>query len=186
MNRLRSTRLRSSRPCERPSPGSARRGRCLSPYPEMYIAAVGGRFIVKWMPESGPTHAPDCTSYQAPEELSGLVQIQGSAITESPEDGTTTLKVGFALKKMGKSRAMPELTGNKPTKAKETPRKLTLTNLLHYLWHDADLGKWYPAMEGKRYWGIIHSTLRRTAAGKVVKGQGLARILYVPEQFKLS
>jgi len=152
----------------------------------MYIAAVGGRFIVKRMPESGPTHAPDCTSYQAPEELSGLVQIQGSAITESPEDGTTTLKVGFALKKMGKSRAMPELTGIKPTKAKETPRKLTLTNLLHYLWHDADLGKWYPAMEGKRYRGIIHSTLRRTAAGKVVKGQGLARILYVPEQFKLS
>lgn len=160
--------------------------RCQTPYPKMYVAAVNGRFIVKRMPDTGAEHAPDCTSYLPPGELSGLAQVQGSAITESPEDGTTTIRLGFPLKKMGTARAMPELTGRPATEAKMSPSKLTMTSLLHYLWHEADLGKWYPAMEGKRFWGVVHSALERAAAGKVVKGQDLARILYVPEFFKVE
>jgi len=160
--------------------------RCRVPYPKMYVAAVNGRFIVKRMPETGHEHAPDCTSYLPPGELSGLAQVQGSAITESPEDGTTTIRLGFPLKKIGKARAMPELTGQPATEAKQSPYKLTITSLLHYLWHEADLGKWYPAMDGKRFWGVVHSALERAAAGKVVKGQDLARILYVPEFFRVD
>ncbi|WP_299083388.1 DUF1173 family protein [uncultured Ruegeria sp.] len=160
--------------------------RCRVPYPKMYVAAVNGRFIVKRMPETGHEHAPDCTSYLPPGELSGLAQVQGSAITESPEDGTTTIRLGFPLKKIGKPRAMPELTGQPATEVKQSPYKLTITSLLHYLWHEADLGKWYPAMNGKRFWGVVHSALERAAAGKVVKGQDLARILYVPEYFRVD
>ena len=125
-----------------------------------------------------------CPSFLPPEELSGLAQIQASAITEDPDDGTTTLKLGFPLRKNSKSRTAPEQTGAKPTVAKPAPRKLTITSVLHFLWHEADLGKWYPAMRGKRYWGVIHTALRRAASGKIVKGQDLARILYVPEYFK--
>ena len=67
---------------------------------------------------------------------------------------------------------------------KVAPRKLTITSVLQFLWHEADLGKWYPRMKGKRYWGVIHYALRQAAAAKIVKGQDLARILYVPEYFK--
>jgi hypothetical protein len=159
---------------------------CLMPAPEMYIAALAGKFIVKRMPGTGPDHATDCLSFLPPEELSGLAQVQASAITEDPDDGTTTLKLGFPLRKNSKSRAAPENTGGKATEAKGAPRKLTITSVLHFLWHEADLGKWYPRMEGKRFWGVIHHALRRAAAAKIVKGQDLSRILYVPEYFKVD
>lgn len=158
--------------------------RCRMPAPEMYIAATADKFIVKRMPGTGSDHAIDCPSFLPPEELSGLAQVQASAITEDPDDGTTTLKLGFPLRKNSKSRTAPEQTGAKPTEAKVAPRKLTITSVLHFLWHEADLGKWYPRMEGKRFWGVIHHALRRAAAGKIVKGQELPGILYVPEYFK--
>ena len=150
----------------------------------MYVAAIGGKFIVKRMPGTGPDHAVDCPSFLPPEELSGLAQVQASAITEDPDDGTTTLKLGFPLRKNSKSRTAPEQSGAKPTEAKAAARKLTITSVLHFLWHEADLGKWYPRMEGKRFWGVIHHALRRAAAGKIVKSQELSGILYVPEYFK--
>ena len=158
--------------------------RCRIPAPEMYIAAIAGKFIVKRMPGTGPDHAIDCPSFLPPEEQSGLAQVQASAITEDPDDGTTTLKLSFPLRKNSKSRAAPETTGGKPTEAKIAPRKLTITSVLHFLWHEADLGKWYPRMEGKRFWGVIHHALRRAAVGKIAKGQELPDILYVPEYFK--
>ena len=152
----------------------------------MYVAAIGGRFIVKRMPGTGPDHALDCPSFLPSAEISGLAQVQASAITEDPDDGTTTLKLGFPLRKNSKSRTAPEQTDAKPTEAKVAPRKLTITSVLHFLWHEADLGKWYPRMEGKRFWGVIHNALRRAAAAKIVKGQDLTRILYIPEFFKLE
>ena len=158
--------------------------RCRIPAPEMYIAATAGKFIVKRMPGTGPDHAVDCPAFLPPEELSGLAQVKDAAITEDPDDGTTTLKLGFPMRKNSKARPAPEMTGGKATEAKVAPRKLTITSVLHFLWHEADLGKWYPAMDGKRYWGVVHAALRRAGAGKVVKGQDLSRILYVPEYFK--
>lgn len=157
---------------------------CCKPAPEMYIAATAGKFIVKRMPGTGPDHAIDCPSFLPPEELSGLAQVQASAITEDPDDGTTTLKLGFPLRKNSKGRTAQEQTDAKPTEAKAAPRKLAITSVLHFLWHEADLGKWYPRMEGKRFWGVIHNALRRAASGKIVKGQDLSRILFVPEYFK--
>ena len=158
--------------------------RCRVPAPELYIAATVTKFIVKRMPGTGPDHAMTCPLYLPPEELSGLAQVQASAIVENPDDGTTTLRLGFPLRKNGKPTSAPERTDTEPTEAKPASRKLTLTSLLHFLWHDADLNKWYPAMEGRRFWGVVQSALARAAADKIVKGQDLSRILYVPEYFK--
>lgn len=158
--------------------------RCRIPAPEMYIAATAGKLIVKRMPGTGPDHAVDCGSFLPPEELSGLAQVQASAITEDPDDGTTTLKLGFPMRKNSKARPAPEMTGGKATEAKVAPRKLTITSVLHFLWHEADLGKWYPKMEGKRFWGVVQGALRRASMAKQVKGQDLSRILYVPEYYK--
>lgn len=160
--------------------------RCRIPAPPMYVAAIGSKFIVKRMPGTGPDHAVGCPSFLPPDELSGLAQVHATAIAEHPDDGTTILKLGFPLRKNSKSRNAPEATDRKPTEAKIAPRKLTITSVLHYLWHEADLGKWYPAMQGKRYWGVVHSALYRSVVGKIVKGQDLSDILYVPEYFKVE
>ena len=157
---------------------------CTHPRPEMYIARAQGKFLVKRMPETGAEHAPDCPSWMPPEELSGLAQVHGSAIDESPEDGTTSLKLDFALSTRGK-RAAPQPAGDTaPTEAKEAPRKLTLTSVLHYLWHEADLVKWVPRMQGKRWWGVIHNALIRAADNKIAKGHPITEKLFVPEPFK--
>jgi len=157
---------------------------CRTPRPRMYVAAVNGRFIVKRMPGTGDEHAPGCASFLPPEELSGLAQVQGSAIKEEPESGTTTLKVDFPLAASGTRAAPPEPSGRKPTEAKAAPKKLRLTALLHYLWHEAELVKWCPAMEGKRWWGVVHRALIDAASGKTAKSKQLSDILYVPEPWK--
>ena len=72
----------------------------------MYIARFGDRHILKRMPETGPRHDVDCDSYEPPSGLSGLAAVEGEAIVENVEDGTTALKLGFSLSKLA-GRAAP-------------------------------------------------------------------------------
>ena len=73
---------------------------CLVDGVEMYVARLGDGFIVKRMPNTGSHHAPDCPSYEPPAESSGLGQVLGSAITEDPATGETTLKLDFSMSKI--------------------------------------------------------------------------------------
>lgn len=157
---------------------------CCKPSPQMYVACVNGRFILKRMPGTGAEHAPGCESFLPPEDLSGLGQVQGSAIKEDLDSGTTTLKVDFSLTMGSKRPAPPAPSGKKPAEAKASPRKLGLSSLLQYLWHEADLVKWTPAMEGKRWWGPVQRAVLNAAAGKSAKSRDLRDILYVPEYWK--
>ena len=157
---------------------------CRLTAPEMYIANVNGTYIVKRMPSSGPDHAPGCTSWLPPEEVSGLARLQGKAIEEDDETNTTYLKFAFALTKTGKKRKAPEPGENKPTDAAAPPSKLTLYGTLQYLWYEAGLANWYPRMEGKRWWGVVARELRDAAASKVVKQDDLSNQLFVPDPYK--
>jgi tRNA A-37 threonylcarbamoyl transferase component Bud32 len=73
---------------------------CKDPGIELYIAKVNESYILKRMPKTGGSHAPTCLSFEPPEELSGLGEVQGQAIQENLEDGTTNLKLDFSLTKM--------------------------------------------------------------------------------------
>lgn len=158
--------------------------RCTSAGVPMYVARLEERYIVKRMPGTGIDHAPDCSAFEPPEHLSGLSELQGGAISESAEDGEVTLKLDFALTKRGK-RAMPPPQGQgQATEAVSNPKKLGLTALLHFLWQEAELTKWVPAMERKRWWGVVASALRRASYGKSAKGLALRDVLFVPEAFK--
>ncbi|WP_292585970.1 DUF1173 family protein, partial [Mesorhizobium sp.] len=79
---------------------------CREPGAAMYIARVGDQYIVKRMPSSGGGHDPSCSSYDPPDELSGLGMLMGSAIQVDPESGLASLKLDFSLSKVG-SRARP-------------------------------------------------------------------------------
>ncbi len=159
---------------------------CTEPLPEMYVAFVNERYIVKRMPSTGPKHAPHCEAFLPPEELSGLSQIQGTAVDENPEDGTTLLRLDFPLSINGKGKAPPPPSDVAPTEAKSADRKLTLTSLLHYLWHESDLVKWTPKMEGKRWWGIVQRELSNATANKIAKRQNMESRLLIPEPFKME
>ena len=158
---------------------------CLPGGVPMYVAKVGEHYAIKRMPNTGGTHAPDCASYEPPAELSGLGEVKGEAIQENIEDGTTTLRLDFSLSKTG-GKAAPAPSGVAADTVRTDGAKLTLRGTLHYLWEEAQLNRWYPAMEGKRSWYVVRKYLLQAAAGKVSKGEPLGRSLYVPESFSLD
>lgn len=155
---------------------------CVSAGVPMYIAKVEGRYFVKRMPNSGAAHSPECESFEPPDELSGLGQVQGTAIQEDPESGTVLLKFDFSLSK-GATRKAPAPSDTEKDTVRTDGAKLTLRGTLHYLWEQAGFNRWSPAMEGKRNWFTIRKYLLQSAVHKVAKGTGLEEFLYVPESF---
>lgn len=158
---------------------------CLVEGLEMYVARLGDGYIVKRMPDTGAHHAPDCPSYEPPSESSGLGQLLGSAITEDPSTGETTLKLGFPLLKVSAHSLMP-LAGSDNTRVTTDGAKLSLKGLLHYLWDQAELTRWHPRFGGKRSWATVRKHLLEAADHKIARGQALLSRLYIPEVFSVE
>ncbi len=157
---------------------------CIRPHPEMYIAKLGTRYLLKRMPNTGSAHSPECDSFEPPAELSGLGEVL-PAIEENIEDGTTALKLGFSLTKIS-GRTPPVPSGKEPETAKSAGNKLGLRSTLHYLWEQAGFSRWSPSMTGKRSWGVIRKYLLQAAESKRTKGTAMNDLLYVPEPFFLD
>jgi hypothetical protein len=149
----------------------------------MYVARAGGRHIVKRMPGSGPDHDIDCDSYEPPHGLSGRGQVEGGAIVENAEDGTTLLRLDFSLTKLAGRTAPAPRDPIDAGAAKTDGSRLSLKALLHYLWDQAAFNRWRPAMAGKRNWAVVRKFLLEAAEGKAAKGKPLAGMLYIPEMF---
>ena len=62
-------------------------------------------------------------------------------------------------------------------------KKLTLRGVLHYLWDEAGLNRWTPAMAGKRSWFVVRKYLLQAAENKAAKGLSLGSSLFIPETF---
>lgn len=158
---------------------------CTRPGVPMYVALVNGRHILKRMPGTGSKHRPSCDSYESPPELSGLGEVAGAAIQENPEDGSTTLRLDFALTK-SPGRAAPVLTGAEKDTVRTDGRKLTLRGTLHFLWHQAGFDRWTPRMAGKRSWPVVRRHLLQAADAMVTKGARFGDSLFLPEAFNLE
>lgn len=167
---------------------SHQRPRCMclqsdgGPGIDMYVARLGQGYIVKRMPDTGSHHAPDCPSYEPPAEFSGLGQVLGSAITEDPATGETTLRLDFPLSRIAGRSMVPPSGGSSDSVATDGTR-LSLRGLLHYLWDQAELTRWHPGFTGKRNWGTVRRHLLQAAENKVARGHALRARLYVPEPF---
>lgn len=155
---------------------------------EMYVARLAGPtggYIVKRMPDTGCQHAADCPSYEPPADASGLGQVLGSAITEDPATGETTLKLDFSLSKVPGRSAVPP-SGAESDSVASTGTKLSLRGLLHYLWDQAELTRWHPGFAGKRNWATVRRHLLQAAEHKRTRGDALSNRLYVPEPFTVE
>ncbi len=158
---------------------------CLADGVEMYVARLGEGYIVKRMPDTGRHHAPDCPSYEPPAESSGLGQVLGSAISEDPITGETTLKLDFSMSKISGRTALPTAGGDSDSVA-SSGTKLSLRGLLHYLWDQAELTRWHPAFAGRRTWGTVRKHLLQAAENKIARGDSLRTRLYIPEVFSVD
>lgn len=157
---------------------------CTDPAPLCYLAKIGETIIVKRMPNTGAKHDPECEHYEAPPELSGRGEVEGTAIKENEEEGTTELRLGFPLSKVA-GRAPPAPSGTEKTEGDVVVEKgkLSLQATLHYLWEQAGFNRWTPAFAGKRRWATIHKYLLEAAAGKHAKRRHLSDVLFVPEPY---
>jgi|694.fasta_scaffold05870_19 hypothetical protein len=153
---------------------------CARPGVPMYVSKVAGHYVIKRMPDSGADHSADCDSYDPPAQLSGLGEVLGHAIKEDVEDGTTVLKLAFALNKIA-GRAPPSASDSEQGSITADSTKLTIRSLLHYLWDQSHLTHWNPGMLGRRSWATVHKYISRAAQDKVTKGMDLPSRLYVPE-----
>jgi hypothetical protein len=161
---------------------------CLLEGVEMYVARLAGTsdgFIVKRMPGTGSRHAPDCVSYEPPADASGLGQVLGSAITEDPATGQTTLKLDFPMSKIGGRSTVPA-AGDVIDSVVSQGSRLSLRGLLHYLWDQAELTRWQPGFVGKRSWGTVRRHLLQAAENKIARGDSLRARLYIPEVFSVE
>ena len=158
---------------------------CMVEGVEMYVARLGDGYIVKRMPDTGSHHAPDCPSYEPPAAFSGLGQVLGSAITEDPVTGETTLKLDFPLTKIPGRAGMPP-AGGESDSVSTNGTKLSLRGLLHYLWDQSELTRWHPGFTGKRTWTTVRRHLLQAAEHKIARGDALRTRLYVPEPFSID
>ena len=155
---------------------------------EMYVARLAGTnagYIVKRMPNTGSHHAPDCPSYEPPANASGLGQVLGSAISEDPATGETTLRLDFPMSKFV-GRSTTPTRGVERDSVTSTGNKLSLRGLLHYLWDQAELTRWQPGFAGKRTWATVRKHLLQAADNKVARGDLLRSRLYIPEVFAVD
>ncbi len=165
--------------------GSGNRPLCMCKPPngiEMYIAKVNDNFILKRMPHSGFKHAIACESYEPPAELSGRGEVMDGAIQTDMLEGVTTLKLDFALSKSG-TKLAPEKGNGESDSVVSDGKKLTIRGLLHYLYDEAGLNRWSPAMLNKRNWWIVRKYLLEAASDKRTKGHDLTETLFIPESF---
>jgi hypothetical protein len=156
---------------------------CVADGVAMYITRLGDRHILKRMPGTGTHHATDCESYEPPSDLSGLSGVEGEAIVENVEDGTTALKLGFSLSKLGGRTASASGSAGDPGDVRTDGVRLSLKAMLHFLWDRAQFNRWRPAMTGRRNWAVVRKFLGEAAASSSVKGKPLADSLYIPEMF---
>ncbi|MFJ4649685.1 DUF1173 family protein [Nocardia sp. NPDC088792] len=166
-----------------------RRPRCLCSAAEtggvdMYVARIGGRYVLKRMPGTGPHHSPACSSYIPPAELTGLAPLLGTAIREQPATGTTRLAFGFPLTR-NLAPQPREASAARPDAGTEVAddTRMTLRALLHFLWEEAEFVRWLPAMSGRRNWPAIRRHILLAAQSKTTKSRELSELLWMPEPF---
>ena len=152
---------------------------------DLYIShRHGGHVLSRW-PGTGPRHAAHCDHYEAPDHLTGLGQVLGSAIVDDIDNGVTALKFGFPLSK-GPARAAPASFTNDKPDVKATGQRLTIRGMLHFLWDRAQLTHWHPRMAGKRNWYIVRRQLLNAALGCKVGDDAFTQRLFIPETLRLD
>lgn len=156
---------------------------CREPGNEMYICKVNDKYVLKRMPGTAEFHSDECTSYDTYHDDSALGELlEGGAINEHQDNGTTLLKFDFRLNPLEDKKAAPQSDGEKSS-VRDDGKKLTLRAALHYLWTQAGYSVWPPRDGSKRYWDKIRAEILVIAQKKKSSTASLEELLYLPPAF---
>lgn len=146
--------------------------------------AVHDSYFLARYPNSGEEHSRDCRFFALDVNKSGLAGYQAGVIDEQ-SDGTykITLGIGLTIKEPVTAVDKDDLTPPAGS-ARATQRSMRLLGLLHFLWNEAALNVWWPAMRGKRTVATVSYRLNE-AATRIVAGQTkLSDVLLTAAQTK--
>jgi hypothetical protein len=145
----------------------------------MYVARWGEGYILRRMPLTGDQHAPSCSSN---EPVMYPVRRVVEAPPKSKQTGTEILWPAFAMSRRDPldGAATPAAARNSSTDRR--PR-LSLRELLDYLWDRSELTRWHPGFEGRRNWAVVRKRLLCAAEGRLLGGQALPECLFMPGAF---
>ncbi len=154
---------------------------CVDDGIDLYVSKRATGFYLARMPGTGHLHHPTCPDYEPSPSVSGRGALMGDAIVEKSAE-LLEVHVGFALSK-GTGKAIPRGEPTPPKDVHTAKRRLSLLSVLHLLYEDARLNRWYPGMEGTRNQGVLAKYLGEAAEHILVRGEPLSRRLFVPEPF---
>lgn len=152
---------------------------------EMYVARLGGGYIVKRMPSTGGQHASGCQSFEPMRVFPGLEQATSNAAAEGAAAVATT-SMPHGPSNLNPRRGMPSAPADAvdPVSIDETGSELL--ELLHCLWHEAELTRWHPGFAGKRTWATVRRRLLMAAESRTAHLPSLNARLYIPEMFSVE
>ena len=155
---------------------------CVEGGVDLYISRRSSVYHLARMPGTGNQHHPTCPDYEPNPASSGRGALMGDAIVEKSAE-TLEIHVGFPLSRSIGGRAIPRGEATPPKDVHAPKHRLSLQAVLHTLYETARFNRWYPAMEGARNQGVLCKYLMEAANHILVRGEPLARRLYVPEPF---
>ena len=88
--------------------------------------------------------------------------------------------------KLDRAAPTPTAEGDPSGSVRRDPSRMTLRAGIHYLWHEAGLATWTPAMAGKRNWRVVSWHLRQAAEGMYLRSRPLTDRLFIPEPFQVE
>lgn len=139
----------------------------------------GKLFLAAW-PDQAAEHSLDCPFYSDHRESAGRY----APGTIEREGDLTSLSLAQPLLRASRHRPSQDARQNAPVVAAAPEPKpaqksaMQLWGLLHYLWEEAALNRWYPGWH--RDWGLVRYMLRRVAQNTMVRDKPLLESLYVP------
>jgi len=154
----------------------------------MYVSRLAQHYVLKRMPMTASQHAERCIARH------GVVTVEASHDYREPaiqelEDGTTTVSIDLPLdpRAADSDPAMPSPhrggNGGQPTWRRH---RLSLPELVDYLWKASELDWWHPRFEGRRSWAVVRALLRRGMHDMFIAGHPMATRVFVPEAFSVE
>lgn len=136
-------------------------------------------------PLTGEEHSNDCRYYAPNPEKSGMSGYEAGVVTEG-DNGRLKIRLEIGL-----TQKAPKKGDNTPDAPRHgSPRRsqaaMKLLGLLHFLWEEAELNVWWPAMENKRNKAVINDRLVKAASNITAGGVRLEDVLLLsatPEGF---
>jgi hypothetical protein len=147
---------------------------CTTPPLQLVIRERSDKLFLAAWPEQAAKHALDCPFYS--DHTAGP---SGAAIEREGDFNRIALHHPLLQDNPALQKEKAPSTGMRVAReAGARTSKLHLWGLLHFLWEEGGLNRWYPGWH--RDWGFVRHALRRAAQTTVVDGEALIQHLYVP------